>query len=85
MTKKEYLRQGSKLKREIEHDKEILKELEANLDGLQALQNSEKVQGGPIKDDSGMVNKMDKILELENKIRKKCVNLMIFNQNYFQN
>lgn len=78
MTKKEYLRKGTKLKREIEHDKEILKELRVNLDGLQALRNSEKVQGGPTKDDSSMVNKIDKILELENKIRKKMCELNDF-------
>lgn len=71
MTKKEYLRQGFKLKREIEHDKKILEELKSNLDGLQALQNSEKVQGGPVKDDSNIVNRMNKIIELENKIKNK--------------
>lgn len=80
MTKKEYLRQGAKLKREIEHDKEILKELQVNLDGLQALRNSEKVQGGPVKDDSGIVNRMNKIIELENKIKNKLYKLNDFQQ-----
>lgn len=75
MTKKEYLRQGFKLKREIEHDKKILEELKSNLDGLQALQNSEKVQGGPVKDDSGIVNRMNKVIELENKIKYKMCRL----------
>ena len=75
MTKKEYLRQGFKLKREIEHDKEILKELQANLDGLKAMQNSERVQGGPTKDDSNIVNRMNKIIELENRIKYKICKL----------
>ncbi|BBA52017.1 DUF1492 domain-containing protein [Fusobacterium ulcerans] len=80
MTKKEYLRQGFKLKREIEHDKKILEELKSNLDGLQALQNSEKVQGGPVKDDSGIVNRMNKVIELENKIKNKLYKLNDFQQ-----
>lgn len=80
MTKKEYLRQGFKLKREIEHDKKILEELKSNLDGLQALQNSEKVQGGPVKDDSGIVNRMNKVIELENKIKNKLYKLNDFQE-----
>lgn len=80
MTKKEYLRQGFRLKREIEHDKKILEELKSNLDGLQALQNSEKVQGGPVKDDSGIVNRMNKVIELENKIKNKLYKLNDFQQ-----
>nr|DAW12764.1 MAG TPA: Protein of unknown function (DUF1492) [Caudoviricetes sp.] len=78
MTKKEYLRQGFKLKREIEHDKKILEELKSNLDGLQALQNSEKVQGGPVKDDTSIVNRMNKVIELENKIKNKLYKLNDF-------
>jgi DNA-directed RNA polymerase specialized sigma subunit len=80
MTKKEYLRQGSKLKKEIEHDREILKELKSNLDGLQAIKLSEKVQGGPIKDDSNTVNRMNKVIELENKIKNKMYKLDDFQQ-----
>ena len=72
MTKKEYLRQGFKLKREIEHDKKILEELKSNLDGLQAIKLSEKVQGGLIKDDSGIVNKMNKIIEMEKDLNELC-------------
>lgn len=78
MTKKQYLRQGYKIKIELENEKEVLKELQANLDGLQALRNSEKVQGGPIKDDCGMVNKIDKILEIEKKIKNKIYELNDF-------
>lgn len=72
MTKKEYLRQGFKLKREIEHDKKILEELKSNLDGLQAIKLSENVQGGPIKDDSEVVNKMNKIIEMEKDLNELC-------------
>ncbi len=78
MTKKEYLRQGFRLKREIEHDKKILEELKSNLDGLRALRNSEKVQGGPVKDDSGIVNRIDKVIELENRIKNKLYKLNDF-------
>ena len=72
MKKKEYLRQGYKINLEIETKKEVLEELKSNLDGLQALQNSEKLQGGPIKDDSGIVNKMNKIIEMEKDLNELC-------------
>ena len=57
MTKKEYLKKGYRINLEIETKKEVLEELKSNLDGLQAIKLTEKVQGGPIKDDSGIVNK----------------------------
>lgn len=78
MTKKEYLRKGIKLKKQLEHDKEILKELQSNLDGLKALQNSEKLQGGAFKDDSSMVERLSKIIELERKIEKEICRLTDF-------
>ncbi len=78
MTKKEYLRKGIKLKKQLEHNKEILKELQSNLDGLKALQNSEKLQGGTIKDDSSMVERLNKIMELERKIEKEICRLTDF-------
>lgn len=78
MTKKQYLRQGLKLKKQLEHDKEILEELRANLDGLKALQNSEKLQGGTFKDDSSMVERLNKIIELEKKINNKICELTDF-------
>lgn len=78
MNKKQYLRQGLKLKKQLEHDKEILEELRANLDGLKALQNSEKLQGGTFKDDSSMVERLNKIMELEKKINNKICELTDF-------
>lgn len=78
MTKKQYLRQGLKLKKQLEHDKEILEELRTNLDGLKALQNSEKLQGGTFKDDSAMVERLNKIMELEKKINNKICELTDF-------
>lgn len=78
MNKKQYLRQGLKLKKQLEHDKEILEELRANLDGLKALQNSEKLQGGTFKDDSSMVERLNKIMELEKKINNNICVLIDF-------
>lgn len=73
MNKKEYLKQGLRLKKEISHNEDMLQALKSNLDGLQAIKLSEKVQGGTIKDDSAMIERMDKIIELEKKIKlEKC-------------
>lgn len=72
MTKKEYLKKGYRINLEIETKKEVLEELKSNLDGLQAIKLSEKVQGGLIKDDSGIVNKMNKIIEMEKDLNELC-------------
>ncbi|OFL79140.1 hypothetical protein HMPREF2747_05565 [Fusobacterium sp. HMSC073F01] len=56
----------------METKKEVLEELKSNLDGLQAIKLAEKVQGGPIKDDSGIVNKMNKIIEMEKDLNELC-------------
>ena len=72
MTKKEYLKKGYRINLEIETKKEVLEELKSNLDGLQAIKLTEKVQGGPIKDDSGIVNKMNKIVEMEKDLNELC-------------
>ncbi len=72
MTKKEYLKKGYRINLEIETKKEVLEELKSNLDGLQAIKLTEKVQGGPIKDDSGIVNKMNKIIEMEKDLNELC-------------
>lgn len=78
MNKKQYLKQGYRLKKELEHDKDMLKELRQNLDGLKAIQLSEKVQGGQIPDDSKMIARMDKIIELEKKINTEFCDLIDF-------
>lgn len=73
MNKKEYLKQGLRLKKQLDHNEDMLKALKSNFDGLQAIKLSEKVQGGAIKDDSTMVERMNKIIELENRIElEKC-------------
>lgn len=76
--KKRYLKQGLRLKKQLDHDKEILSELRANLDGLKAMQNSEKLQGGPIKNDSSMIERLNKIMELEKKINREICLLTDF-------
>ena len=49
MTKKQYLRQGYKLKQEIKSLEQTLEELESNLDNVKAIQYSkDKLQGGPL-------------------------------------
>lgn len=73
MNKKQYLKQGLRLKKQLDHNEDMLKALKSNFDGLQAIKLSEKVQGGAIKDDSAMVERMNKIIELENRIEfEKC-------------
>ena len=84
MNKKQYLKQGYKLRKEIKSDEEVLEELNENLDGLKALQNSEKVQGGPLKDDSRIIEKIDKIIEVEEEIKKKLLALKAFQAKLYQ-
>lgn len=65
MDKKRYLRKGCKINLEIESKKEVLEELKANLDGIKAIQFSEKVQGGDIpNDDNAMFNRINKLMEV---------------------
>lgn len=66
MDKKRYLRKGCRINLEIESKKEVLEELKANLDGIKAIQFSEKVQGGDIpNDDNAMFNRINKLMEVE--------------------
>lgn len=84
MNKKQYLKQGYRLRKEIKSDEEVLEELNENLDGLKALQNSEKVQGGPLKDDSRIIEEIDKIIEVEEEIKKKLLALKSFQAKLYQ-
>lgn len=68
MNKKQYLKQGYRINLEIESKNEVLQELKANLDGLQAIKLTERVQGGKIPSDENIVNRMGKILEMEKQI-----------------
>lgn len=68
MDKKRYLKRGYRINLEIESKKEVLEELKANLDGIKAIQLTEKVQGGPLPSDENMVNRISKIVEEEKKI-----------------
>lgn len=80
MTKKEYLKQGIRLKKEIEHDKEVLEELKTILYSLQGIGETERVQGGPLKDDGCLVNKINKVAEIEEKIKNKIIKLNTFQE-----
>ena len=68
MDKKRYLRRGYRINLEIESKKEVLDELKANLDGIKAIQLSEKVQGGDIPSDNAMFNRINKVIEEEKKL-----------------
>lgn len=63
--KKRYLRKGYRINLEIESKKEVLEELKTNLDGIKAIQFSEKVQGGDIPSDNAMFNRINKLMEVE--------------------
>ena len=82
MTKKQYLRQGYKLKQEIKSLEQTLEELESNLDNVKAIQYSkDKLQGGPLQDDTNIIEKIDKIIEVENIIKSKLLELKTFQAN----
>lgn len=84
MTKKQYLRQGYKIRMSIKNEEEVLKELGENLDGLQAIKLTEKVQGGLIKDDTQFIEKVDKIIRIEQEIYKKIAELKAFQAKLYQ-
>ena len=65
MTKKQYLKQGYKIRLEIDSKKAVLNDMRATLDGLKAIRISEKVQGGPLPSDENMVNRITKVIEEE--------------------
>lgn len=82
MTKKQYLRQGYKLKQEIKSLEQTLEELESNLDNVKAIQYSkDKLQGGSLQDDTNIIEKIDKIIEVENIIKGKLLELKTFQAN----
>lgn len=82
MTKKQYLRQGYKLKQEIKSLEQTLEELESNLDNVKAIQYSkDKLQGGPLQDDTNIIEKIDKIIEIENIVKEKLLELKTFQAN----
>lgn len=82
MTKKQYLKQGYKLKQEIKSLEQTLEELESNLDNVKAIQYSkDKLQGGPLQDDTNIIEKIDKIIEVENIVKEKLLELKTFQAN----
>ena len=82
MNKKEYLKQGYKLKQEIKSLEQTLEELESNLDDVKAIQYSkDKLEGGPLQDDTNIIEKIDKIIEVENIIKDKLLELKTFQAN----
>lgn len=84
MTKKQYLRQGYKIRQEIKIQRDILIELENNLDNVKSFDYSkDKLQGGPIQDDTIMIEKINKILEVQEIIKKKDFELKTFQANLY--
>ncbi len=82
MTKKQYLRQGYILKQKISIQEALLKEYKANLDSLKGINYSkDKLQGGPVQDDSIVIRKIDKIIEVEKNITRLHNELDIFQNN----
>lgn len=72
MNKKEYLKQGYKIRQEIKMQQDVLLELESNLDDMKAISyNKDKLQGGPLQDDSKIIDKIDDIIVVEEIIRSK--------------
>lgn len=79
MTKKQYLRRGYNLRQQIKTNSDVLKELEENIDNLKGIKYSkDKLQGGPLQDDTVLVEKINKIIETEEIIKEKSLLLKKF-------
>lgn len=84
MTKKQYLRQGYKIRQEIKIQRDILNELENNLDNVKSFDYSkDKLQGGPIQDDTVMIEKINRILEVQEIIKEKETELKRLQANLY--
>ena len=84
MTKKQYLRQGYKIRQEIKIQRDILNELENNLDNVKFFDYSkDKLQGGPVQDDTVMVEKINRIIEVQEIIREKETELKRLQANLY--
>ena len=84
MTKKQYLRQGYKIRQKIKIQNDILIELENNLDNVKSFDYSkDKLQGGPVQDDTVMVEKINRIIEVQEIIKKRDFELKTFQANLY--
>ena len=84
MTKKQYLRQGYKIRQEIKIQRDILNELENNLDNVRSFDYSkDKLQGGPVQDDTVMIEKINRIIEVKEIIREKETELKRLQANLY--
>lgn len=84
MTKKEYLRQGYKIRQEIKIQEDVLKELHEGLDNLKSFDYSkDRVQGGLFNDDTLLLNKINDILTVEENISKKTLELKTIQKNLY--
>lgn len=84
MTKKQYLKQGYRLRQELKIQNDILLDLKSNLGNVKGIDYSkDKLDGGPLQDDSNMVNKIDKILQVEELIKNKVEELKKFQANLY--
>ena len=84
MTKKQYLRQGYKIRQEIKIQRDILNELENNLDNVKSFDYSkDKLQGGPFQDDTVMIEKINRIIEVQEIIREKETELKRLQANLY--
>ena len=84
MTKKQYLRQGYKIRQEIKIQRDILNELENNLDNVRSFDYSkDKLQGGPVQDDTVMIEKINRIIEVQEIIREKETELKRIQANLY--
>lgn len=84
MTKKQYLRQGYRIRQELKIQRDILNELENNLDNVKSFDYSkDKLQGGPIQDDTVMIEKINRILEVQEIIKEKETELKRLQANLY--
>ena len=76
---KHYLNKGYGLKKEIDILSSVIEEIRTNLDGIKGISYSGiKVEGGPVKDESFILDKLVKIEEITQEITDKKYELILF-------
>ena len=71
MNKQKYLERAAHIQIDIDSLQQVVNELESALDGIQAVTFTEKFKGSNIPDDTVLVNKICRIMELKERISKK--------------
>lgn len=81
MTTRQYLNRGYGIKKEIEILNSVIQEIRENIDGVKGISYAGiKVQGGPLKDEGPILDKISKMQDIEKKINKAKHELVFFQE-----